>query len=95
MENMSFNNRIQEILEHDIVVPGDEKVTQYWSGRNREEGDKVIWALLATEDATVEDELNKLQVTLITIHKDEIGVLYKGSKFWSQKGHLPFVESIN
>ena len=68
------------------------KDKNYFSGRGKEIGDTVLFGMLKRED-----ENGQLNLSLITFHEDEVGILYEEDSFFykgPKENKLPNIKRI-
>jgi hypothetical protein len=90
-EEIELQLKDNKILTFDILNLLKDKF--YFSGRPKQVGDTVLFGMLERLDEEDNSELN-----LITIHEDEIGVLYEENhKFYKgpKNGKLPILKRID
>lgn len=95
---MTFNEEIElqlrdnKTLSYEFFSQLQDKT--YFSGREKQIGDTILFGMLMEEDSNDED----LHIRLITFHKEEIGVLYEeDSRFYTvnKTNKLPNLKRID
>jgi len=69
-EEIDLQLRDNRVLSHELLSELEHK--NYFSGRGKQIGDTILFGML-----TRENEKGESYFTLVTFHKEEIGVLYE------------------
>ena len=90
-EEIDLQIRDNKILTFDILNLLKDKF--YFSGRPKQVGDTVLFGMLERLDEEDNSEFN-----LITLHEDEIGILYEeNQKYYKgpKNGKLPILKKVD
>lgn len=94
-EEIDLQLRENKTMSHEILTNLKDK--NYFSGRNKQLGDTVLFGLLK-EDSEDEKDEGEIKVRLITFHEEEIGVLYEEDSFYymgsTKASKLPNIKRI-
>ncbi len=90
-EEIELQLRDNKTLSYEFLSQLKDK--SYFSGRNKQVGDTVLFGMLKEED-----EGEEVHLRLITFHEEEIGVLYEQDENFYDRGNktsmLPSIKRI-
>lgn len=88
-EEIELQLRDNKVLSYEILSQLKNK--NYFSGRNKEVGDTVLFGML--DEGHISEQ--EVSIKLITFHEDEVGVLYEEAPLHYNKlktGKLPILK---
>jgi hypothetical protein len=89
-EEIELQLRDNKVLSYELLSELENK--NYFSGRGKQIGDTILFGMLKDET-----EDGEIYFTLVTFHKEEIGVLYEGDDSFyttTKESRLPNIKKI-